>query len=142
MVSPAQHGPRQYLDEVMRVLPYWPKHRYLELAPKYWQATRTNLDPAELDAELYPITVCPRSRSTSHAELPPRPPVPRPQEWGSVQRLRCLATGGPGAAWGRAWRYLGFTASENNSARIALSTPRGLDGARLRMLWLAAHSLC
>src|SRR5688572_6239246 len=30
------HGidPQQYLDEVMRVLPYWPKHRYLELAPR------------------------------------------------------------------------------------------------------------
>jgi transposase len=49
--------PQQYLDEVMRVLPYWPKHRYLELAPRYWQATRSNLDPAELDAELCPITV-------------------------------------------------------------------------------------
>ena len=49
--------PQQYLDEVMRVLPYWPKHRYLELAPKYWRATRSNLDPAELDALLCPITV-------------------------------------------------------------------------------------
>lgn len=49
--------PQQYLDEVMRVLPYWPKHRHLELAPKYWQATRRNLDPAELDAQLSPITV-------------------------------------------------------------------------------------
>jgi hypothetical protein len=49
--------PQQYLDEVMRVLPYWPKHRHLELAPKYWQATRRNLDPAELDAQLCPITV-------------------------------------------------------------------------------------
>jgi len=29
------HGvePRQYLDELMRVLPYWPSDRYLELAP-------------------------------------------------------------------------------------------------------------
>ena len=41
----------------MRVLPYWPKHRYLELAPKYWQATRSNLDPGALDAKLCPITV-------------------------------------------------------------------------------------
>ena len=49
--------PQQYLDEVMRVLPCWPKHRHLELAPKYWQATRRNLDPAELDAQLCPITV-------------------------------------------------------------------------------------
>jgi transposase len=30
----------------------WPKERYLELAPKYWLATRAKLDPAELDAAL------------------------------------------------------------------------------------------
>ena len=45
--------PQQYLG----VLPYWPKRRHLELAPKYWQATRSNLDPTELDAPLWPITV-------------------------------------------------------------------------------------
>jgi len=49
--------PEQYLDEAMRVLPYWPKHRYLELAPKYCQATRGNLDPAELEAHLCSFTV-------------------------------------------------------------------------------------
>jgi transposase len=55
------HGidPQQYLDEVMRVLPYWPKHRYLELAPKYWQATRGNLNPVELEADLCSFTVPP-----------------------------------------------------------------------------------
>jgi hypothetical protein len=31
--------PEQYLDEVLRVLPYWPRERYLELAPKSWKAT-------------------------------------------------------------------------------------------------------
>ena len=51
--------PQQYLDEVMRVLPYWPKHRHLELAPKYWAATRSNLDPVELDTWLCPFTVPP-----------------------------------------------------------------------------------
>jgi transposase len=51
--------PEQYLDEVMRVLPYWPKHRYLELAPKYWLATRSNLNPVELEADLWSFTVPP-----------------------------------------------------------------------------------
>jgi transposase len=32
----------------MRVLPYWPKERHLELSPKYWAATRSNLDPLEV----------------------------------------------------------------------------------------------
>lgn len=51
--------PQQYLDEVMRVLPYWPKARHLELSPKYWAATRSNLDPVELDTWLCPFTVPP-----------------------------------------------------------------------------------
>lgn len=51
--------PQQYLDEVMRVLPYWPKHRYIELAPKYWQATRSNLNPVELEADLCSFTIPP-----------------------------------------------------------------------------------
>jgi hypothetical protein len=55
------HGidPQQYLDEVMRVLPYWPKERHLELAPKHWAATRSNLNPVELDTWLCPFTVPP-----------------------------------------------------------------------------------
>jgi hypothetical protein len=53
------HGvePRQYLDELMRVLPYWPSARYLELAPQNWTATRARLDPAELDKLVCAITV-------------------------------------------------------------------------------------
>ena len=51
--------PQQYLDEVMRVLPYWPKQRHLELAPKHWAATRSNLNPVELDTWLCPFTVPP-----------------------------------------------------------------------------------
>ena len=35
--------PQQYLDEVMRVLPDWPKDRYLDLSPKHWRVTRSNL---------------------------------------------------------------------------------------------------
>jgi transposase len=42
--------PEQYLEEVMRVLPYWPPSRYLELAPNNWARTRTKLLPAELEA--------------------------------------------------------------------------------------------
>ena len=55
------HGidPQQYLDEVMRVLPDWPKERYLELAPKHWIITRSNLRPDELDSLLCAFTVPP-----------------------------------------------------------------------------------
>jgi transposase len=49
--------PQQYLDEILRLLPYWPKERYLELAPKNWKATRTKLRPAELDAPLGAFTI-------------------------------------------------------------------------------------
>jgi transposase len=44
--------PLQYLDEVLRLLPFWPKERYLELAPKHWRATREKLDADELAAPL------------------------------------------------------------------------------------------
>jgi transposase len=49
--------PQQYLDEVLRVLPYWPKERYLELAPKSWKATRAKLRSDELDAPLCSFTI-------------------------------------------------------------------------------------
>ena len=32
--------PEQYLDEILRVLPYWPSTRHLELARQFWLATR------------------------------------------------------------------------------------------------------
>jgi transposase len=51
--------PQQYLDEVLRVLPSWPRERYLELAPSNWTATRTRLDPDELDAPLCSFTIPP-----------------------------------------------------------------------------------
>jgi transposase len=53
------HGidPHQYLDEVLRILPYWPKERYLELAPKSWTATRAKLRPDELAAPLCSFTI-------------------------------------------------------------------------------------
>jgi transposase len=53
------HGlePETYLRDLIRVLPYWPRERYLELAPKYWSRTVGRLDPTELDAELGHLTV-------------------------------------------------------------------------------------
>ena len=35
--------PFAYLEEVLRVLPYWPRDWYLELAPVHWSATRAQL---------------------------------------------------------------------------------------------------
>lgn len=49
--------PQQYLDEVLRILPYWPRDRYLELAPHNWTATRAKLDPDELSAPLCSFTI-------------------------------------------------------------------------------------
>jgi transposase len=49
--------PQQYLDEVLRVLPYWPKERYLELAPKLWATTRAKLRADELAAPLGAFTI-------------------------------------------------------------------------------------
>lgn len=61
------HGidPESYLAEVIRVMPYWPRDRYLELAPAYWARTRERLDPAELDLELGHVTVPPASPNTA-----------------------------------------------------------------------------
>jgi hypothetical protein len=44
---------------LIKVRPYWPRDRYLELAPKYSRATRARLDPHELERELGLITVPP-----------------------------------------------------------------------------------
>jgi transposase len=55
------HGidPEPYLAEVIRIMPYWPPERYLELAPAYWVETRRRLDPTELATELGHITLPP-----------------------------------------------------------------------------------
>lgn len=55
------HGldPELYLSEIIRIVPYWPRDRYLELAPKYWRATRARLSPSELELPLGHITVPP-----------------------------------------------------------------------------------
>jgi transposase len=49
--------PEQYLDEAFRVLPYWPREHYLELAPNRWQATRAKLDPKQLQQPLAPFDI-------------------------------------------------------------------------------------
>ena len=51
--------PEEYVRDLLRVLPHWPRERYLELAPKYWRETRARLDAAQLDAELGPLTIPP-----------------------------------------------------------------------------------
>ncbi len=51
--------PEEYLRDIFRVLPHWPSDRYLELAPKYWRATRERLDPRQLEAEVGPLSVPP-----------------------------------------------------------------------------------
>jgi transposase len=59
IASARLHGldPEDYLRDVFRVLPHWPKGRYLELAPRYWSATRARLDARQLAAELGPLTI-------------------------------------------------------------------------------------
>jgi transposase len=38
-------NPEVYLEQLLRIVPHWPKNRVLELAPKNWLATVANLDP-------------------------------------------------------------------------------------------------
>ena len=55
------HGldPESYLADVIRVMPYWPRARYLELSPRYWAETRGRLDAGELARPLGHVTVPP-----------------------------------------------------------------------------------
>lgn len=49
--------PETYLRDLIRVLPHWPTDRYLELAPKFWKATRATLDVAQLAKEIGSLTI-------------------------------------------------------------------------------------
>ena len=62
------HGldPELYLSEIIRIVSYWPRDRYLELAPKYWRSTRARLSPKELELPL------------GHIAVPPPPPKEQP----------------------------------------------------------------
>lgn len=49
--------PEQYLAEVIHVMAYWPRERYLELSPRDWLKTRARLDAVELARDVGHITV-------------------------------------------------------------------------------------
>jgi hypothetical protein len=38
-------NPEVYVEQLLRIVPHWPKHRVLELAPKYWLNTVAELEP-------------------------------------------------------------------------------------------------
>ncbi len=59
--------PETYLRDLFRVLAHWPRDRYLELAPKYWAATRARLDPDELAREIGVLTVPPAMGASEEA---------------------------------------------------------------------------
>ncbi len=52
-----QINPQTYLQALIRVLPYWPRDRYLELAPLHWADTRSRLDSSQLTVDVGPVTV-------------------------------------------------------------------------------------
>jgi hypothetical protein len=62
--------PERYLADVIRILPYWPRERHLELAPAHWARTRERLVAAELEAELGAITVPPVSSHATEQSAP------------------------------------------------------------------------
>jgi transposase len=49
--------PQQYLRDLIRVLPHWPRDRFLELAPKFWTATRARICADQLAKEVGVIDV-------------------------------------------------------------------------------------
>jgi transposase len=63
-----------YFADIVRVLPYWPRDRYVELAPKYWARTRARLEQQELELALGHVTVPPRASAEQQPSLPSDPP--------------------------------------------------------------------
>lgn len=61
IASARLHGldPEAYLRDLFCVLPQWPRDRYLELAPRYWRATRARLDARQLELEVAWFTIPP-----------------------------------------------------------------------------------
>jgi hypothetical protein len=59
IASARLHGlePQAYLRDLIRVLPFWPRERFLELAPKFWAETRARLDARQLADEVGVIEV-------------------------------------------------------------------------------------
>jgi len=64
--------PEAYLRDLLRVLAHWPRERYLELAPKYWAATRARLVAAELAAEVGELTVPEPLAASAEEQSSPR----------------------------------------------------------------------
>lgn len=62
-----QLAPEACLRELFRVLPYWPRDRYLDLCPRDWRATCARLVAAELERELGPLTIPPPPSSEQTA---------------------------------------------------------------------------
>lgn len=54
-----------YLTDIIRVVPYWPADRYIELAPKYCAATRARIPERELELLIGPVTVPPAEQQPS-----------------------------------------------------------------------------
>jgi hypothetical protein len=59
IASAKLHGiePEEYLRCLVRLVPLWPEHRMLELAPLFWARTRDRLDPNQLAADFGPIAI-------------------------------------------------------------------------------------
>lgn len=53
--------PETYFADIFRVMPSWPCERYLELAPKFWNATRARIDPVALAQPFGDLVVPPAS---------------------------------------------------------------------------------
>ena len=66
------HGidPQQYLDEIMRVLPDWPKARHIELARSTGSSLVANLRPDELDSLICTFTVPPAALNFARLTSP------------------------------------------------------------------------
>lgn len=57
--------PEAYLTDLFRVLAYWPRDRYIELAPKYWARTRARLPTDQLAAPFGELTIPPPEQPPS-----------------------------------------------------------------------------
>ena len=65
-------NPHDYLAQMLRLIPHWPKTRVIELAPKYWRTTVEQLDDQQRAIIVPPwekATALPRSRESAAAAL-------------------------------------------------------------------------
>jgi len=89
-----QLAPEAYLRDLFRVLPQWPRDRYLEMSLRDWPATRTRLVAAELEREFGP--------SPSLAPTSEQPATRRAGRLGSAARLPSAVAAKQGARAARA----------------------------------------